>query len=128
MSQENVQLVKRLIDSWNRGERSGEGEVDPDLVIESRFRPEPYSGLDGLEQWTREIDEQFEEWQITVQDWRSSGNRVVALGQIHMRGRAGGVEFDQPAAAVVEVRERKLFRLRLFGDHGEALEAAGLSE
>jgi len=111
------------------GERSfPDGEVDPDLVIESRFRPEPYSGLGGVDQWTREIDEQFQEWRIDVSDWRSQGNLVVALGQLHIRGRAGGVELDQPAAAVVEVRDGRLFRLRLFADHAEALEAAGLRE
>ncbi len=129
MSQENVELVKRWIDAWNRGERSfPDGEVNPDLVIESRFRPEPYSGLGGVDQWTREIDEQFQEWQIDVNDWRSQGNLVVALGQLHIRGRAGGVELDQPAAAVVEVRDGRLLRLRLFADHAKALEAAGLRE
>ena len=129
MSQENVELVKRWVDAWNRGQRSlPEGEVDPDLVIESRFRPEPYSGVRGVEQWTREIDEQFEEWRIEIDDWLSKDNLVVALGQLHIRGRAGGVEFDQPAAAMVEVRDGRLFRLRLFADHAEALEAAGLRE
>ena len=129
MSQENVGLVKGWIDAWNRGERTlPEAEVDPDLVIESRFRPEPFSGLGGLEQWMREIDEQFQEWQIEVNDWRSTANLVVALGQLHIRGRAGGVEFDQPAAAVVEVSDGRLFRLRLFADRTEALEAAGLRE
>jgi ketosteroid isomerase-like protein len=38
------------------------------------------------------------------------------------------VQFDQPVAALVEVTDGKLFRLRLFGDHAAALEAAGLSE
>ena len=129
MSQENVELVEGWIDTWNRGDRSlPEGEVDPDLVIESRFRPEPYSGLGGLTQWMREIDEQFQEWHIAVNDWRSAGDTVVALGQLHIRGRGGGVEFDQPAAAVVEVNNGKLCRLRLFADQAEALEAAGLRE
>ena len=129
MSQQNIDLVKRWVDAWNRGQRSlPEGEVDPDLVIESRFRPEPYSGVLGVEQWTREIDEQFEEWRIEIDDWLSKDNLVVALGQLHIRGRAGGVEFDQPAAAMVEVRDGRLFRLRLFADHAEALEAAGLRE
>ena len=129
MSQENVERVKGWIDAWNRGERSfPEGEVDPDLAIESRFRSEPYSGVGAVEQWTREIDEQFQEWRVEMNDWRSKGNLVVALGQLHIRGRAGGVEFDPPAAAVVEVRDGKLFRLRLFADHAEALQAAGLRE
>jgi ketosteroid isomerase-like protein len=128
MSQENVELVKRWIDAWNRGERSlPENQVHPDAKVVSRFRPEPFRGRDGFEQWIQEIDEQFQEWRIAVDDWRSAGDRV-ALGQLHLRGRTGGVEFDQSAAAVVEVSDGRLFRLRLFADHAEALEAAGLSE
>jgi ketosteroid isomerase-like protein len=129
MSQENVELVRHWIDGWNRGQRSlPENEIHPDVKVMSRFRPEPYCGRDGFEQWIQEIDQQFQEWRIAVDDWRSAGNRVVALGQLHLRGRTGGVEFDQSAAAMVEVSDGRLFRLRLFVDHAEALEAAGLSE
>jgi hypothetical protein len=90
MSQENVKLVKRAIDAWNRGERSlPDDPVHPEVEVLSRFRPEPYRGRDGFEQWMREIDEQFAEWRLAIDDWRSTGNRVVALGQLHLRGRAG---------------------------------------
>jgi ketosteroid isomerase-like protein len=129
MSQENVEMVKGWIDAWDRGERSlPDDEIDPDVVIESRLRPEPYAGLEGLAQWMREIDEQFQEWRIAVNDWRSTGNLVVALGNLNIRGRASGVAFDEPAAAVVEVNDRRLSRLRFFADRAEALEAAGLRE
>jgi len=128
MSQENVEIVRRLVERWNRGERSADDAIHPEIEIVSRFRPDPYRGRDGLEQWMREIDEQFEEWEIAVDEWRSEGNRVVAIGQLHIRGRIGGIELDPPAAAVVELADNKVFRLQLFGDRAEALEAAGLSE
>src|SRR5690349_21816756 len=102
MSQENVEIVRRLVERWNRGERSAlDDAIHPEIEIVSRFRPDPYRGRDGFEQWIREIDEQFEEWQITVDEWRSEGDRVVALGQLHVRGRIGGIDLDPPAAAVV---------------------------
>jgi len=129
MSQENVEVVQRWIDAWNRGERSfPDNEVHPDVKVVSRFRPEPYYGRDGVEQWIREVDEQFQEWRISVDAWRDVGSQVVALGQLHLRGRTGGVEFDQAAAAVVEVIDGKLLKLRFFADQAEALEAAGLRE
>jgi ketosteroid isomerase-like protein len=127
MSQENVEIVRRLVERWNRGERSGlDDAIHPEIEIVSRFRPDPYRRRDGFEQWLREIDEQFEEWQIAVDEWRNEADRVVALGQLHIRGRIGGIDLDPPAAAVVGLADNKVVRLQLFGDHAQALEAAGL--
>jgi hypothetical protein len=39
---------------------------------------------------------------------------------------SGGIDLDPPAAAVVGLADNKVVRLQLFGDHAEALEAAGL--
>jgi hypothetical protein len=43
-------------------------------------------------------------------------------------GASGGIELDPPAAAVVGLADNKVVRLQLFGDHAEALEAAGLPD
>lgn len=39
-----------------------------------------------------------------------------------------GVTVDSPNAAVFELRDGKISRVRLFLDHGEALRAGGLAE
>ena len=129
MSEENVEIAKGWLDRWNRGERSVQvDEIHSDVEVVSRFRPEPYRGLEGVQQWIDEVDEQFQEWRLAVDDWRDEGNCVVALGQLHLRGRTSAVEFEQKVGAIVEVKDGKLFRVRFFASPEEALEAAGLSE
>ena len=126
MSHGNVKLVRSWFDRWNQGERFIAEELHPEVEIVTRFQPHPFRGHDGFRQWIREIDEQFAEWRLVVDDWRDAGTRVVALGQIHLRGQESSVEFDQPMGWLIEVRDEKLFRLEPFVEPAKALEAAGL--
>jgi ketosteroid isomerase-like protein len=128
MSQENVEVCKRMVDRWNLGDRSmPEDEVHPDVEVVSRFRSEPFRGRDGFRHWIEEIDRHFEEWRMVVDDWRDADDRVVALGSLQLRGRSSGLQLEESAGALVELTDGKVLRLHLFGDHAEALEAAGLS-
>jgi hypothetical protein len=55
--------------------------------------------------------------------------RVLLLGKLEGRGgRGSGVQVESPFAAVIDYREGKAWRNRVFSDHGEALRAAGLSD
>jgi hypothetical protein len=129
MSQENIEMAKSWLDRWNRGQRTlPDDEIHADVEVVSRFRAEPYRGLEGIRLWTAEIDEHFEEWHIVVEDWRDAGEDVVGLGRIQLRGRSSSVQFDQPAGVIVEIRDGNLSRLRLFNSHKETLKAKGLSE
>ena len=129
MSQENVELVRGWFDRWNRGERSfSEVDSHPDVQIISRFRPDPYRGRDGFERWVQEIDEQFQDWQLVVEEWRDVGDAVVAFGHLHLHGQGSGIEFDQPMAWLIELDGNRLLRLSNFDKPDEALEAAGLGE
>jgi ketosteroid isomerase-like protein len=128
MSRENVDLVLAWVDRWNRGDRSLGDELHPEIEIFSRFQPTPYRGEEGLQRWIAEIDEQFQTWEIDVDEGREAGDdRVVLLAHVHMRGHESGVAFDQPAGAVVDLEDGKLRRVRLFASPDEALEAASPS-
>ena len=117
------------VDRWNQGERSMPSEeIHPEVEIVSRLRPQPYRGPDGFQRWIDEIDEQFQEWRLAIAEWRHEDDFVVALGTIHLRGRTSDVQLDQPAGAILEVRDNRLVRLQLFGSREETLEAAGLRE
>ena len=105
-----------------------EEEVHPDVEVVSRFRSEPYRGRDGFQDWIEEINRHFEEWRMVVDDWRDADDRVVALGSLQLRGRSSGLQLEESAGALVELADGKVLRLYLFGDHAEALEAAGLRE
>jgi hypothetical protein len=106
VSQEDVEMVRTLIDRWNEGERHPsafrEG-VDPEVELESPFSSvvgEPYRGYEGLERWLRDNDEQFAEWQITINEVRDVGDQVIVIAAVNARGRASDVALQFPTASV----------------------------
>jgi ketosteroid isomerase-like protein len=132
MSEESrEELVRRWFERWNAGER---GEIDHqalhrDLLFHSGLTNATYHGHDGLRRWMAEIDDQFEEWHSYIAEFKDvQEDRLLALGTIHLRGRASGVEFDQPMAWLLTFAGNQVTELRTIPDHAQALEAAGLSE
>jgi ketosteroid isomerase-like protein len=106
-------------------------QIHPDAEILSRGLMEGrlLRGREGFRLWFREVDEQFDEWTITTDEWRDVGEYVVALGRFRMHGRGSGITFDQPVGWLFEIRDGQLIRLETFlDDPGEALTAAGLRE
>jgi ketosteroid isomerase-like protein len=133
MSRENVEVVKAFIEAWNAGDRSfAIAELcDPAIVLESPFSSllgEPYRGYAGIEQWVRDVDEQFSDWRIDHDDVREIGDQVIVIGTVQARGRASGVDVVFPVAADADFGDDgRITRVRIFRDVQEALDAAGLS-
>jgi ketosteroid isomerase-like protein len=131
MSEESrEELVRREFDRWNAGERDLDPQVwHPDFVLHSSLTNATYQGYDGVRRWMAEIDNQFGEWYSSIDEVRdASEERLLMLGTVHLRGRASGVEFDQPMAWLLTFAGDQVTELRLIHDHAQALEAAGLSE
>src|SRR5271169_1289583 len=97
MSPPNVEIVHALVDLWNAGERSPSAlgkYLDPAIELESPLSSVagvPYRGHAGIEQWTRDVDEQFSEWRLSLRDVRDLADRVLAIGGVRGRGRASGI-------------------------------------
>ena len=133
MSQQNAEIVRALVDHWNAGVRSVVTEYfDPAVELESPFSSvsgEPYRGHAGIEHWVRDVDEQFVEWQIDLDDVRDVGNTVIATASIQGRGRASGIDFQFSPAIVARFgSDDRITRARIYLDVNEALEAVRLSE
>ena len=110
------ELIRDIWRRWNEGERSPEAvEIDPGVEIHSALAKNVYSGTDGLRSWIDEIDEQFESWELGIDEIRKLGpDSYIVHGSIHARGRTSGLDLDQPASWLVDLREGQLFRLRNF--------------
>ena len=87
-----------------------------------------YHGHAGLRGFLADNQANFEVFRFDLSDVRDLGDRVLAIGTIHIRGRGGGVETDIPVAGVATYRDGKLTRWEDFRERDRALEAAGLSE
>ena len=96
-----AETVRRLFELFN----AGVDDVPTDLVspeIEfvsplTQVRGRPYRGYDDARQWLSDVKDQFERWQYEIGEVREEGETVIATGVVHVKGRASGVELDQPA-------------------------------
>ena len=133
MSQENVEVVQRGIETWNQRDLttwlalfSSDAEIDW-----TRARGPlkgVYRGPGEIETLWNEFFFMFEEAQIeTTHGFTDAGSEVVVSNTSHFRGRQG-VEVSASSTWVFTVKNGQFTRLRLFQERAEALDAAGLSE
>lgn len=109
-------LVREIWGRWNSGDREVDDETfDPEIEIHSALTGQVYRGRDGVGRWMAEIDDQFETWDLRVDEiTERDPTTVVARGAIRMRGRSSGVVLDQPASWVLEVVGGRVVTIRNF--------------
>ena len=129
MSQENVELVRRCVSSWIRG------ELDPQEFwaedIEWHAAPEePDAGgpvLRGRESVYETVTGWFEDFgpiDTEVTELLDCGNDVLVCARIRLEGTVAW----NPGYHLYTVTDGKVRSVRVFLDRDQALEAAGLSE
>jgi ketosteroid isomerase-like protein len=126
-------LVRKAIRAWNDDHvealvaiSSTDVEMNP--VIAATVSGNTYRGHGGVRQFMRDYKEVFESFELTGDDIRDLGERVVWLGRVRATGRDSGVELDQPFAMAFELRDGKAVRFRSFLDPELALTAAEAGE
>ena len=133
MSQENVEVVRSVYTAWNRGDReTALGFAHPEIVIDASrraFNPTTYVGKEGARRLFADMDEVWEQFHTELDELIDATDRVVVIGRLIGKGRASGVEVEQPIAGVCTVRDGRIVRVELnYTDRRKALKAAGLSE
>lgn len=132
VSQENVELVKRAYDAFNRRDMSEvaellTGDVEWYTPGATALGGGPWRGHEGAEAYAREVRNTWEELRGFPEEFRDFGDRVLVLGR--MQGlRMGGVPVDAPFGAIYDIRNGKFSRIRVWLDQSEALKAMGLDD
>jgi ketosteroid isomerase-like protein len=142
MSQENVEVVRRVFEEWWAGLERG----DPGAVFDTEAEavaddfewivPEPgfegrsvWRGRQGFVEFVRAWTEEFEGWSIRLERFIDAGDeRVVVLTHQSAAGKASGAPVEWKNGQVWELKNGRVVRVRNYLNHAEALEAAGLSE
>ena len=132
MSQENVELVRRAVDAFNRRDRDALLELNhPDVEIDwSASRgPEPriYRGHEEVADFFTNYMGTFEHVHLVPHRFIESGDLVVVPNTAQLRGR-DGIEAVARSALLYELRDGRIACVRLFQETAEALEAVGLAE
>ncbi len=133
MSQENVEILRRLNEAFNRRDIDGAIQyLHPDVELHPGIQvpdeESEYVGRAGLTEWFRSATEPWE--MITVEHTElidGPGGRVLAVERWVFRGR-DGIELELELPNVYTLRDGLIIRIDGFTERAEALEAAGLSE
>ncbi len=133
MSQENLEIPRRLIDAYNRGDIPSFLELlDPDvewIPITSALEGRVYRGRESVRRWIEDLARDWEYFEPCYEEYRDLGDRVLIFGRWRARGRASGVVLEnQPAAWLYEIKDGKAVWMRTFTDRAEALKAAGVKK
>ena len=132
MSQENVEIVRAVFDSFSRDDTSAMLELfDPSVV----FTPIPdapdvqsFHGHEGLLEGLAQSTEIWEDFSVELREMRDFDDHVLASLRWWGRGPSSGIQVEVDICALVTFRENKVVRWLLFESEQQALEAAGLSE
>jgi ketosteroid isomerase-like protein len=133
MSEENVEIVRRAWQAWERG------DWDPlyalyhrDVVWDASALEGPitsvYNGHEGVRRYFREWLESFEAHDARAETFIDAGDDVIVSLRLRGRGTASGVEVEMTRCNVHRLRDGLATRVELFETKAEALKAAGLAE
>ena len=132
MSQENVEIVRRAIEAFNRRDVDAlEALNHPDIEIDwsASVGPEPriYRGQEEAALFYSDYLGTFERVQLVPDRFIQSGDSVVVPNAAQLRGR-DGIQTVARSTLVYELRGGLIARVCLYQEMAEALEAVGLRE
>ena len=131
MSRENVELVRRAYDAFNRRDLDGFlSLMSEDVQTGSRLVSIEggFHGHDGVRNWWSSLLDNFPDIKIEVVDVRDLGD--AALGEYWIRAHGAGSQtpVEDQQWQVVRFRGGKVSSWQTFVSEAEALKAAGLTE
>jgi ketosteroid isomerase-like protein len=133
MSQENVELVRKLCDVYN--ERTFAENLDliePDIVWDLSRVELPdgstYTGRFELSGFVETWEEGFESEHVEIEEIVDAGDRVITMIRHSGRGKLSQIEVDQHYAMVWTLRSGRAARMDMYPTREEAFEAVGLSQ
>ena len=132
MSQKNVEVARRSMDTFNQGDRSAwlamrheESEVMPLSVWPDSRR---IHGREACWDFYRDIADTLS-LQVSYLDLVDAGaDKVLVHQRQEGSGQASGVDVDGDWWIVITLRDERVLQDEWFTDRAEALAAAGLSE
>jgi ketosteroid isomerase-like protein len=132
VSEENVEIVRRAIEAFSRGDVDvALQDVAPDATVDwshSRgLNVGVYVGHDAIRRFWADMNEPFEQLTLVPDEFIPHGEHVVVPVTARMTGR-GGIEVQSKTATVGTVRDGRLVRWTMYQEKADALKAVGLAE
>jgi ketosteroid isomerase-like protein len=128
MSQANVEVVRRLFDSYERGDYVEAAEcLSPDVVYEVGQELPAHGRAAVRAMWER-WDSTWEELETVPEELIDAGDHVLVTVKYSTRGRGSGIKYEERLFDVYTFADGKCVHKREFRERSEAAAAAGLDQ
>ena len=133
MSQENVELHRRTIETFNaRDVEAFVALCEPQIEFHSTFAAVGggvYHGHDGLRRWFRDFEDVWgDDFQIEAEVYFDLGEQTLLFYVLHGRGKQSGADVALPTAVVARWRDDGLcVYFKAYADREDALRDLGVS-
>jgi ketosteroid isomerase-like protein len=137
MSQENVEIIRRMYDAAASRDSPTVLEIyDPAVEVDMSQAPcrdviggRVYHGHDGLRAFYRQWNDAWETVESELEELIDAGDRVISIETTRARGRASGATVELHECGIWTLRGGRIVRVDwLDATREEVLEAAGLRE
>ena len=129
MSQENVEVVRRVNEAFNRADMAAMLEcLDPDFEWWPRaddLEPEVIRGHLATTARFADMDASAK-LRVELEECIDVGEFVAVAVHLVGRGRASGATFEERQAQAYRLRDGRITELRIYHEMRDALKAAGL--
>ncbi len=131
MTAANVDLVRSIYDSWERGDFSRTREwAHPEIECAALGGPvtDGYKGPAALGEGLSALLEVIDDARPEAQEYRDlDDERVLVLGCLRGREKSTGMDVEQLRANLFRIRDGKVVRLIFYRDRGRAFADLGLT-
>jgi ketosteroid isomerase-like protein len=132
MSQENIEVVERLYEAW---QRDGFGVVrelmDPGIEwVNPAYAVEPGTrrGYGGFATAARALTAVYPDYRVSAVRFYDVGDRVAVTARVATRSTGRAVPIEATRGYVFDLRGGKVTRFAWFNDPREAIAAVGLDD
>ena len=136
MSEQNVELVRKLYSEWAQGHFWAMTDLyAPDVEWQwsrhaamLRSGSATYRGLPAIGEAMREWVRDWGMFRLSPEEFIDAGDHVIVLSEVSAELKEGRGEVHDRQADVITVRDGKIVRMETFDARADALNALGLSE
>jgi ketosteroid isomerase-like protein len=128
MSRDTVELVRAWTEAFNRRDVDALADLASpsfELVpyLSSMIETTTYRGHDGLRKYFEDADSAWESIEARLDEVRDFGERFLATGELHGKGRSSGMEVVLPLAWAGAIVDGKIAWIQTHETEAAALEA-----
>jgi uncharacterized protein len=123
MSQENLQVIRGMYESFSRGDVSavlGQMHQDIEWREAANFiyaESNPYVGPQAVLQGVfMRLASEWADFTVTPEEWMDAGNHIVVLGSYHGRHKDTGIEVRAQFAHIWGVTHGRVVRFQQYTD------------